>query len=82
MAAVPKFEIPGALLVEHRKAREGPDFYVVWQPGTAYVCMTGCDVVKRSRWLKSLPSGAALREWIDSIENVKPNGDVTVGAAP
>ena len=78
-----RFERPGALLVEYRRPREGPNTYLVWVPNSSFICFTGKEVVKRTKWFKSLATGAALREWIDAIEaeEVKRNGDITVGAA-
>ena len=68
MASALKFEKPGALFVEYRKAREGPNTYLVWEPHKSYICMTGADVIKETRWTKGTETGAALREWIESVE--------------
>jgi len=82
MATQLKFQKPGALMVEYRRAREGPNNFLVWEaPGRSYICMTGADVIRETKWTKGTETGAALREWIQSVEEVK-NGDVTVGAAP
>ena len=82
MAASLKFEKPGALKVEYRRAREGPNSFLVWEaPGRSYICMTGKDVIKQTRWTKGTETGASLRAWIESVEEVK-DGDVTLGAAP
>ena len=81
MAASLKFEKPGALTVEYRKAREGPNSFLIWEaPGRSYICLTGADVIKQTKWTKGTATGAALREWIESVE-VKDDGDITVGAA-
>ena len=81
MAASLKFEKPGALKVEYRRAREGPNSFLVWEaPGRSYICMTGKDVIKQTRWTKGTETGASLRAWIESVEEVK-DGDVTLGAA-
>ena len=63
-----KFERPGALFVEYRKAREGPNSYLVWEPHKSYTCMTGADVVRETKWTKGTETGAALRAWIESVE--------------
>ena len=81
MATSLKFEKPGALKVEYRRAREGPNSFLVWEaPGRSYICMTGKDVIKQTRWTKGTETGASLRAWIESVEEVK-DGDVTLGAA-
>ena len=81
MAASLKFEKPGALKVEYRRAREGPNSFLVWEaPGRSYICMTGKDVIKQTKWTKGTETGASLRAWIESVEGVK-DGDVTLGAA-
>ena len=81
MAASLKFEKPGALKVEYRRAREGPNSFLVWEaPGRSYICMTGKDVIKQTKWTKGTETGASLRAWIESVEEVK-DGDVTLGAA-
>ena len=81
MAASLKFEKPGALKVEYRRAREGPNSFLVWEaPGRSYICMTGKDVIKQTRWTKGTETGASLRAWIEAVEEVK-DGDVTLGAA-
>ena len=81
MATSLKFEKPGALKVEYRRAREGPNSFLVWEaPGRSYICMTGKDVIKQTRWTKGTETGASLRAWIEAVEEVK-DGDVTLGAA-
>ena len=80
MASALKFEKPGALMVEYRKAREGPNSFLIWEPHKSYICMTGQDVIRETKWTKGTATGAALREWIESVE-VKDDGDITVGAA-
>jgi len=80
MASPLKFEKPGALIVEYRKAREGPNSFLIWEPHKSYICMTGQDVIRETRWTKGTATGAALREWIQSVEEVT-DGAVTVGTA-
>ena len=81
MASALKFEKPGALFVEYRKAREGPNSFLVWVPNASFICLSGDEVVRRTKWSKSLETGAALRAWIDSVEGVN-DAEITVGAAP
>lgn len=81
MASALKFERPGALFVEYRKAREGPNSYLVWEPHKSYICMTGADVVRETKWGKGTETGAALRAWIETVEGVN-DAEIIVGAAP
>lgn len=81
MASALKFEKPGALMVEYRKAREGPNSFLIWEPHKSYICMTGQDVIRETKWTKGTATGAALREWIQSVEEVT-DGAITVGTAP
>ena len=81
MATSLKFERSGALFVEYRKAREGPNSYLVWEPHKSYICMTGQDVIRETKWTKGTETGAALRAWIETVEEVKDDA-ITLGAAP
>ena len=81
MATALKFERSGALLVEYRKAREGPNSYLVWEPHKSYICLSGDDVVRQTKWSKGTETGAALRAWIETVEEVKDDA-ITLGAAP
>ena len=81
MASELKFVRAGALFVEYRKAREGPNSYLVWEPHKSYICMTGQDVIRETKWTKGTETGAALRAWIETVEGVN-DAEVTVGAAP
>ena len=82
MAAPSKFIKAGALTVEYRRAKEGPNSFLVWEaPGRSYICMTGAGVIKETKWTKGTQTGAALREWLELVEEEK-DGDVTLGAAP
>ena len=79
MATALKFERSGALFVEYRKAREGPNSYLVWEPHKSYICMTGQDVIRETKWTKGTETGAALRAWIESVETTsEPVVDETV----
>ena len=44
-----RFEKPGALVVEYKRAKDGPPHFLVWTPGTARICMD-----------RSRPQGGAL----------------------
>ena len=81
MATSLKFERPGALKVEYRRAREGPNSYLIWEPHKSYICMSGDDVVRQTKWSKGTETGAALRAWIETVEEVKDDA-ITLGAAP
>ena len=71
MAVSLKFEKPGALKVEYRRPREGPNSFLVWEaPGRSYVCMTGKDVIKFTRWTKGTQTGDSLKTWIEAVEEV------------
>ena len=69
MAGNPKFTTP-ALKIEYRRAREGPNSYLVWEPHKSYICLTGKDVLKATKWPKGTSTGTALREWLDQTDNL------------
>lgn len=61
------FETRSGLYISHHKNhREGPKFYYVVRKGRT--CRMFADVdqlLKWIKWPKNLPTGAALREWIE-----------------
>ena len=65
--ANPKFHKPGALSIEYRLAREGPNSYLVWQPHKSYICLTAEDVVKQTKWGRGTETGLRLREWLSEL---------------
>ena len=68
--ANPRFEKPGALSIEYRLAREGPNSYLVWQPHKSYICLTGKDVIRETKWTKGTETGMALRTWLEETEQL------------
>ncbi len=67
-----QFRRGDALLITYRKPREGPPSYLVYVPPASFICMTGKDVLKAVKWPKYTPTGAALREWLETIEEKTP----------
>ena len=65
-----KFIKPGALSVEYRRAREGPNSFLIWEPHKSYICLTGKDVIKQTCWTKGTETGMALRAWIEEVEEL------------
>jgi hypothetical protein len=70
MAINPRFERPGALLVEYRRPREGPPSFLAWEPGKSFICLTSKDLLRAVKWPKYTATGAKLREWLDHLETV------------
>ena len=68
MASNPRFERPGALMVEYCTPREGPSGYLIWMPNFSTYATTRTDLLKIVNWSKTLTTGAALRAWLDEIE--------------
>ena len=64
---VVRFEKPGALVVEYKRAKDGPPHFLVWTPGTARICMDRKAVLKAVRWPVKTATGDALRAWLDEI---------------
>ncbi len=64
------FEKPGALLVERRRHREGPPVdFLVWLPGTSFLCPNDRKaVLKAVKWPSKTPTGDALRAWLTEWE--------------
>ena len=65
--ANPRFERTGALSVEYRRAREGPNSYLIWEPHKSYICLTAEDVIKQTKWGRSTETGLRLREWLSEL---------------
>jgi len=65
--ANPRFERTGALTIEYRRAREGPNSYLVWEPHKSYICLTAEDVIKQTKWTRGTETGQRLREWLSDL---------------
>ena len=66
-----RFEIPGSLFVERSLRREGPSpVYVAWVPNTSRLFYDRKPLLKFCKWPTSTTSGVALREWLDSFNDV------------
>ena len=68
--ANPRFERTGALTIEYRRAREGPNSFLVWEPHKSYICLTGKDVIRETKWTKGTETGMALRTWLEETETL------------
>ena len=65
------FEIPGSLWIERSLRREGPSpVYVAWVPNSSRLFYEKKPLLKFCRWPASTTSGAALREWLSSFDDV------------
>ena len=67
-----EFRRSDCLRITYRKPREGPPSYLVYVPPASFICMTGKDVLRAVKWPKYTATGAALREWLATIEDVTP----------
>ena len=63
-----QFRRGDALLITYRRPREGPPSFLVYVPHASFICLTRQDVLKAVKWPKFTPTGAALREWLETIE--------------
>ena len=72
-----QFRRGDALWITYRKPREGPPSYLVYVPPASFICLTGKDVLKAVKWPKYTATGAALREWLETIEeNTQQEGEI------
>ncbi len=73
------FDVPGSLWIERAINREGPPVqYTVWQKNSSRFYGTKAEVLKAIKWPKSLPTGEAVREWLDQFDDdalTKPEHD-------
>ena len=76
-----RFERTGALTIEYRRAREGPNSYLIWEPHKSYICLTAEDVLKQTKWSRSTETGLRLREWLCEV-GTKPNEELTSTSPP
>jgi|TARA_R100001460_G_scaffold7341_3_gene18825 hypothetical protein len=67
-----EFKRANALIVRYRHPREGPPSYLVWEPEKSYICLTREELLKAVRWPKFTSTGAALRQWIEEVEEQIP----------
>ena len=66
------FEIPGSLLVERSLRKDGPSpVYVAWVPHSSRLFYEIKPLLKFCRWPASTSSGVALREWLNSFDDIK-----------
>ena len=65
-----RFEKPGALMVEFKRMKEGPDHFLVWTPGKSQICMDRKAVLRAVKWPIKTATGDALRAWLDEIQPV------------
>lgn len=65
-----QFHVPNALFVERSLRREGPSpVYIAWKPHTSRLFYDRKNLLKFCAWPKSLPTGQALRDWLDSFDD-------------
>lgn len=66
---VDRFQIPGALIIERQRRREGPSpVWVAWKPHTSRLFTDVKQLLRFAAWPKSTPTGERLREWISSFD--------------
>ena len=60
----------GSLIIHRLRYREGPPVvYVVLTKGSSRSFTDKKSLLKYVRWPKNLPTGIALREWLDSFND-------------
>jgi len=65
-----QFHVPNALFVERSLRKDGPSpVYVAWKPHTSRLFYDRKNLLKFCAWPKSLPTGQALRDWLDSFDD-------------
>ena len=67
-----EFRRSDALWIQYRRPREGPPNYLVYTPGVSQICMDSKAVLKAVKWPKYTATGAALREWMEEVEDATP----------
>ena len=66
-----RFEIPGSLFVVRSLRKDGPSpVYVAWLPNTSRMFYDKKSVLRFCKWPASTPSGVALRQWLDTFDDV------------
>ena len=72
-----QFHVPNALFVERSLHKDGPSpLYVAWKPNTSRMFYNKTSLLKFCAWPKSLPTGQALRNWLDSFDD-QPSVPIT-----
>lgn len=72
-----KFIIPNSLGIWRYRQREGPPIsYIVWKDNSTRGFSDKKSLLKFVNWSKTLPTGQALREWLEQFD------DETVEAVP
>ena len=72
-----QFHVPGALFIERSLHKDGPSpLYVAWKPNTSRMFYNKTSLLKFCAWPKSLPTGQALRDWLDSFDD-QPSVPIT-----
>ena len=65
-----QFHVPNALFIERSLHKDGPSpLYVAWKPHTSRMFYNKTSLLKFCAWPKSLPTGQALRDWLDSFDD-------------
>jgi len=65
-----QFHVPNALFIERSLRREGPSpVYIAWKPHTSRLFYDKKSLLKFCAWPKSLTTGQALRDWLDSFDD-------------
>ena len=65
-----QFHVPNALFIERSLHKDGPSpLYVAWKPHTSRMFYNKASLLKFCAWPKSLPTGQALRDWLDSFDD-------------
>jgi len=72
MPVLKEFKRANALIVRYRHPREGPPSYLVWEPEKSYICLSREELLKAVKWPKYTSTGAALRQWIEEVEEDIP----------
>jgi hypothetical protein len=66
-----RFEVPGSLLVERSLRKDGPSpVYVAWKPHTSQLFYEKKPLLAFCKWPASTSSGVALRQWLDTFDDV------------
>ena len=65
-----QFHVPNTLFIERSLHKDGPSpIYVAWKPHTSKMFYNKTSLLKFCAWPKSLPTGQALRDWLDFFDD-------------